>query len=86
MKYNVVTAKTLKTDNNKEFKVGCDIAFNVFNKKTNHHDNYIGEITEITDTAIVITCIEINGHRANGEKLVKLSDIEPNSCSCVYYD
>lgn len=86
MKYDVITTKTLKTDNNKNFKVGWDIAFGLFNKETNYHDRYIGEITEITDTTITISRIEVNRHRVDGEMVIHLDDIEPNSCNYVYYD
>ena len=86
MKYEIEVKKTLKTDNNKSFSVGSDIAFTLFNAETNHHDRYIGEIEEITDESIVIGRIEINRNQIAGKKTILLQDIESNSCNYVYYD
>lgn len=85
MKYNIKTVRTLITDNKKSFRVGEDIAFTLFNKETNHHDHYIGNIVEITDTSIKISNIEIGRCRVDGEMIVGLVDIEANSCNYVYY-
>ena len=54
MKYSIKTTKTLKTDNNLNFFIGQDIAFMIYNEKSNCHNHYIGEITEITEDAIII--------------------------------
>lgn len=86
MKYNIKTVRTLVTDNKKSFGVGQDIAFTLFNKETNHHDHYIGEIVEMTDTSIRISNIEIGRCHEDGEMIISLEDIEPNSCNYVYYD
>ena len=86
MKYEIEIKKTLKTDNNKSFGVGSDIAFTLFNAETNYHDRYIGEIEEITDESIVIGRIEINRNQIAGKKKIPLQDIENNSCNYVYYD
>ena len=86
MKYNIKTVRTLVTDNNKSFRVGEDIAFTLFNKVTNHHDNYIGNILEMTDTSIKISNIEIDGCYKDGEMIIDLENIESNSCNYVYYD
>ena len=51
MKYEIQIKKALITDNKKTFRVGDDIKFNIFNKETNYHDMYIGEIKEITDNS-----------------------------------
>lgn len=85
MKYEIEVKRTLKTDNNKSFRVGDDIAFKLFNVETNYHNRYIGEIEEITDDSIVIGRIEINRNRIAGKKTILLQDIESNSCSYVYY-
>ena len=66
MKYEIQIKKALITDNKKTFRVGDDIKFNIFNKETNYHDMYIGEIKEITDTAITIKRIEINRKQIGG--------------------
>lgn len=85
MKYKIEVKKTLKTDNNKSFIVGSDIAFTLFNTETNYHDRYIGEIEEITDDSITIGRIEINRNQIAGKKTILLKDIESNSCNYVYY-
>lgn len=86
MKYKIKTTKELKTDNNKSFGIGSDIAFTILNSETNYHDRYIGEIKEITDTTITIKRIEINRNQIGGEMVINLSDIESNSCNYVYVD
>lgn len=84
MKYNIQTITKLITDNKKCFLVEDDIKFTLFNKETNHHDHYIGNIVEITDTFIKISNIEINRCHEGGEMVIRLQDIEPNSCNYVY--
>ena len=74
------------TDNKKSFRVGEDIAFTLFNKVTNHHDHYIGNIIEMTDTSIKISNIEIDRCHEDGEMIIDLENIESNSCNYVYYD
>ena len=86
VKYNIKTVRTLVTDNKKNFRVGEDIAFTLFNKVTNHHDHYIGNIVEMTDTSIKISNIEIDRYREDGEMIIDLENIESNSCNYVYYD
>lgn len=86
MKYNVVTIKKLITDDGKIFRIGSEMAFILFNKEANHHDKYIGEITEISDTTITIKNIEVNRENIKGVKIIKLDDIEPKSCNYIYYD
>lgn len=86
MKYNIKIAKTLKTDNCKNFNVGSDIFFTLLNQETHCHDRYIGEIVEITEVAIIIKNVEVNGNNIDGEKIILLNDIEPNSCNYVYDD
>lgn len=80
------TVRTLVTDNKKNFRVGEDIAFTLFNKVTNHHDHYIGNIVEMTDTSIKISNIEIDRYREDGEMIIDLENIESNSCNYVYCD
>lgn len=86
VKYNIKTVRTLVTDNKKSFRVGGDIAFTLFNKVTNHHDHYIGNIIEMTDTFIKISDIEIDRCHEDGEMIIYLENIESNSCNYVYYD
>lgn len=86
VKYNIKTVRTLVTDNKKNFRVGEDIAFTLFNKVTNHHDHYIGNIVEMTDTSIKISNIEIDRYREDGEMIIDLENIESNSCNYVYCD
>ena len=86
MKYNIKTVRTLVTDNKKSFRVGGDIAFTLFNKVTSHHDHYIGNIIEMTDTFIKISDIEIDRCHEDGEMIIYLENIESNSCNYVYYD
>lgn len=86
MKYNIKTVRTLVTDNKKNFRVGEDIAFTLFNKVTNHHDRYIENIVEIADTSIKISNIEIDKCHEDGEMIIYLENIESNSCNYVYYD
>jgi hypothetical protein len=80
------TVRTLVTDNKKSFRVGEDVAFTLFNKVTNHHDHYIGNIIEMTDTSIKISNIEIDRCHEDGEMIIDLENIESNSCNYVYYD
>lgn len=80
------TVRTLVTDNKKNFRVGEDIAFTLFNKVTNHHDHYIGNIVEMTDTSIKISNIEIDRYHEDGEMIIDLENIESNSCNYVYCD
>lgn len=86
MKYEIEVTKKLKSDNNKYYSVGSDIAFVLINSDTNHHDKYIGEITAINDDSIDITNIEINGEKIDGKMNIKLGTIKPNSCNHVYCD
>ena len=86
MKYDIKTVRTLVTDNKKSFRVGEDIAFTLFNKVANHHDRYIGNIVEMTDTSIKISNIEIDRCHEDGEMIIDLEYNESNSCSYVYYD
>lgn len=67
MKYSIKTTKTLNADNNLKFSVGQDIAFMIYNEKSNCHNHYIGEITEITEDAIIIKNIEINKEYIDGK-------------------
>lgn len=84
MKYSIKTTKTLNADNNLKFSVGQDIAFMIYNEKSNCHNHYIGEITEITEDAIIIKNIEVNGEYVTGEAIIDLHLIEPDSCDYVY--
>ena len=86
MKYEIQIKKALITDNKKTFRVGDDIKFNIFNKETNYHDMYIGEIKEITDTTITIKRIEINRKQIGGEMVISLNVIDTNSCNYVSID
>lgn len=83
MKYSIKTTKTLKTDNNLNFFIGQDIAFMIYNEKSNCHNHYIGEITEITEDAIIIKNIEINKEYIDGKMIIDLKLIAPNSCGYV---
>lgn len=80
------TETRLPTGNQKYFFVGDDISFTLFNKETNHHDHYIGNIINITDTFIKISNIEINRCHEDGEMIIELRDIEPDSFNCVCCD
>ena len=84
MKYSIKTTKTLTTDNGLKFSVGQDIAFMLYDEKSNYHDHYIGEITEITENNITIKNIEVDGEDINGEMIIDLHLIEPDSCDYVY--
>ena len=83
MKYSIKTTKTLTTDNGLKFSVGQDIAFMLYDEKSNYHDHYIGEITEITEDAIIIKNIEINKEYVDGKMIIDLNLIAPNSCGYV---
>ena len=85
MKYSIKTTKTLTTDNGLKFSVGQDIAFMLYDEKSNYHDHYIGEITEITEDAIIIKNIEINKEYVDGKMIIDLHLIEPDSCDYVYF-
>lgn len=85
MNYKIQIEKTLIMDK-KRFRVGQDIAFSIVNKENQHHDRYIGEITEITEATISIKHVEINGNEIDCELTIYLSEIESNSCDYVYYD
>lgn len=86
MTYNIRTVKTLITDNGKSFRVGDDIAFTLYNTTSRYNDHYIGEIVDITDTSIKIKNIEIDRDHIDGEMVIKLNGIRPNSCNYVYSD
>ena len=86
MEYNIKVTKTLVADNNRKFSVGEDIFFKLYNKEHDRYDNYIGEITKIEKKSIELTRLEINKNREKGSIVVRLEDIEPNSCNYVYYD
>ena len=47
------------------------------------HNHYIGEITEITEDAIIIKNIEINKEYVDGKMIIDLNLIAPNSCGYV---
>lgn len=85
MEYSIKTTKTLTTDNGLKFSVGQDIAFMIYNEKSNCHNHYIGEITEITEDAIIIKNIEINKEYIDGKMIIDLHLIEPDSCDYVYF-
>lgn len=88
MNYEVKTIikKKLIADNKNEFKIKDNIAFDLYNNESNHHDHYIGEIVDITDIAITINEIELNGELLNEDTymVILLDDIEDNSCSYIY--
>lgn len=88
MKYEVKTIikKKLIADNETEFKIRDNIAFNLCNNVTNNHDHYIGRIVDITDIAITIAEIELNGKLLDEDThmVILLDDIEDNSCTYVY--
>jgi len=60
----VVTIKKLVTEDNKEFTVGCNIAFTHVNKKKIHR--YIGEIESIGKNTFTINQIEIDRIKIGG--------------------
>ena len=86
MEYKVKTVKTLIADNGKEFRVGTDIGFTVYNKVTNYHDRFIGRIKEIRDEVIIIDNVELNRGKVNGKMVIALDNIEKNSCNYIYVD
>ena len=86
MEYKVKTVKTLIADNGKEFGVGMDIGFTVYNKVANYHDRFIGRITEIRDEVIIIDNVELNRGKVDGKMVIALDNIEKNSCNYVYVD
>ena len=86
MEYKVKTVKNLITDNGKEFGVGTDIGFIVYNKVTNYHDRFIGRIKEIRDEVIIIDNIELNRGKVDGKMVIALDNIEKNSCNYIYVD
>lgn len=86
MEYKVKTVKTLITDNAKEFGVGMDIGFTVYNKVTNYHDRFIGRIAEIRDEVIIIEKVELNREEIDGKMVIVLDNIEKNSCNYVFID
>ena len=84
MEYKVKTVRTLIADNGKEFRVGTDIGFTVYNKVTNYHDRFIGRIKEIRDEVIIIDNVELNRGKVDGKMVIALDNIEKNSCNYVY--
>ena len=86
MEYKVKTVRTLIADNGKEFRVGTDIGFTVYNKVTNYHDRFIGRIKEIRDEVIIIDNVELNRGKVDGKMVIALDNIEKNSCNYVYVD
>ena len=86
MEYKVKTVKTLIADNGKEFRVGTDIGFTVYNKVTNYHDRFIGRIKEIRDEVIIIDNVELNRGKVDGKMVIALDNIEKNSCNYIYVD
>ena len=86
MEYKVKTVKTLIADNGKEFGVGMDIGFTVYNKVTNYHDRFIGRIKEIRDEVIIIDNVELNRGKVDGKMVIALDNIEKNSCNYIYVD
>ena len=86
MEYKVKTVKTLIADNGKEFGVGTDIGFTVYNKVTNYHDRFIGRIIEIRDEVIIIDNVELNRGKVDGKMVIALDNIEKNSCNYIYVD
>ena len=86
MEYKVKTVKTLIADNGKEFRVGTDIGFTVYNKCTNYDDSFIGRIKEIRDEVIIIDNVELNKGNIDGKMVIALDNIEKNSCNYVYVD
>ena len=86
MEYKVKTVKTLIADNGKEFGVGTDIGFTVYNKVTNYYDRFIGRIKEIRDEVIIIDNVELNKGNIDGKMVIALDNIEKNSCNYVYVD
>ena len=86
MEYKVKTVKKLIADNGKEFRVGTDIGFTVYNKVTNYHDRFIGRIKEIKDEVIIIDNVELNKGNIDGKMVIALDNIEKNSCNYVYVD
>ena len=86
MEYKVKTVKTLIADNGKEFGVGMDIGFTIYNKVTNYHDGFIGRIKEIRDEVIIIDNVELNRGKVDGKMVIALDNIEKNSCNYVYVD
>lgn len=76
----VITTKTLKTKNGKTFRAGWGISFMSKGK------HYIADIKEITDDEIIITNIEFEKKNVKGDMIIKLSDIDEDSISYVYYD
>lgn len=83
MNFSIVITKTLKTDNNKTFKVGEEIAFSMKNEEDDYLDRYIGKIEEIEDNYIVISKVEINRCKIDGTLKVYLDKIFSNSCNYV---
>ena len=86
MEYKVKTVKTLIADNGKEFRVGTDTGFTVYNKVTNYHDRFIGRIKEIRDEVIIIDNVELNRGKVDGKMVIALDNIEKNSCNYIYVD
>ena len=86
MEYKVKTVKTLIADNGKEFGVGTDIGFTVYNKVTNYYDRFIGRIKEIRDEVIIIDNVELNRGKVDGKMVIALDNIEKNSCNYIYVD
>lgn len=84
--YGIEIIEKLRTDNGKTFVVGDDIAFTIINPKTKYHDKYIGEIKAISNKTITIKRVEINRNQIDGEMVINLGDIQPNSCNYVSCD
>lgn len=76
--------KYIIADNGKQFTVGDDICFTIFNSKTNHHDKYIGRIRYIFDYQIMIDRVETdNGNSDKDYFMIDLRDIDKNSCNHI---
>lgn len=76
----VIVTKTLETESGKRFRVGEDIGF------VSKGKHYIADIKDITEDEIIITNIEFEKKNVKGDMIIKLSDIDEDSISYVYYD
>lgn len=74
----VKTKRSLVDDNEREFNIGSDVAFDY------KEDSYIGEIWDIGEENFVIGNIECGKHHIDGIKMIPIKDV--SSFRHVYYD
>lgn len=87
---HIEITKTLISDDDKEFQIGSDISFQIFNKKKNCLDSVIcriiefGEFPDDDNGYIIADRIEKNRKNKKSPKVFYFSDMK--NIDYVYYD